>query len=90
MAKSEQQKMVDDQVDELVHGEPAWLVWSNEHSAWWKPAHRGYTEMKSEAGLYTFAEALEIVTGANKFLPIDAVPNEAMLPNYQESDVKLP
>jgi hypothetical protein len=37
-----------------------WLVFSHEHSAWWKPARRGYTDRTSQAGRYTEAEAREI------------------------------
>jgi hypothetical protein len=34
-----------------------WLIWSNEHQAWWGPGNRGYTVYKSKAGRYTIAEA---------------------------------
>lgn len=56
-----------------------WLVWSLEHEAWWKPARRGYTTIKSEAGRYTFTEAEDIVRMANRFHP-DELPFEAMIP----------
>lgn len=51
-----------------------YLIWSNEHTAWWKPAHRGYTTVIHEAGRYTSAEADRIVAAAN-FNP-SAPPNE--------------
>jgi hypothetical protein len=38
-----------------------YLIWSDEHEAWWRPNCRGYTTKVSEAGGYTFAEAAEIV-----------------------------
>lgn len=39
--------------------DPTWLVWSNEHSAWWGPRCRGYyTEIES-AGRYTLEEAMK-------------------------------
>jgi hypothetical protein len=41
-----------------------WLVFSHEHSAWWKPARRGYTDRTSQAGLYAEAEAREICENA--------------------------
>lgn len=58
-----------------------WLVWSLEHQAWWKPARRGYTALRSEAGRYTFTEAEEIVRMANRYhLEENAPPFEAMVP----------
>lgn len=59
-----------------------WLIWSNEHAGWWKPARRGYTEKISEAGRYDFEEAEEIVRLANRyhFLQDTIIPNESMLP----------
>lgn len=41
-----------------------YLIWSNEHSAWWKPAGRGYTLKMAEAGTYSEAEAVDICRGA--------------------------
>lgn len=35
-----------------------WLVWSNEHTAWWRANSAGYTTDIREAGRYTHAEAL--------------------------------
>jgi len=43
----------------LLTGEH-WLVWSNEHAAWWGPNRRQYfTEIES-AGRYTLEEAMKI------------------------------
>ena len=42
-----------------------WLIWSFERGAWWKPASRGYTQDKNEAGRYSFDKAKRIVTDAN-------------------------
>lgn len=42
----------------------AYLVWSNQHRMWWRPARRGYTEFIDEAGRYDRAEAEEIVADA--------------------------
>lgn len=41
-----------------------WLVWSNEHAAWWGANHCGYYMDIDSAGRYTLAEALAIQTGA--------------------------
>lgn len=54
-----------------------WLIWSIEHKAWWRPAHAGYTELKSDAGSYSYEEALDIVKGAN--INNNDIPNEAMI-----------
>ena len=59
--------------------EELWLIWSNEHLAYWKPARCGYTTLLEEAGRYTFTEAKEIVEDANKHCINE--PNEAMLPD---------
>ena len=52
-------------------------VWSMEHGAWWRPNHCGYTQNKSEAGKYSYAEACKIVHGANQYQ--GDRPNEAMI-----------
>lgn len=39
---------------------PTWLVWSNEHAAWWGPNHSQYYWSIEAAGRYTLEEALEI------------------------------
>lgn len=57
--------------------EKSFLIWSIEHGAWWKPAHRGYTEKRKEAGMYSFEEACKIVKTAN--IGLYDVPNEAMI-----------
>ncbi|NOU05324.1 MAG: hypothetical protein HOO99_03995 [Hyphomicrobiaceae bacterium] len=36
------------------------LIWSNEHRAWWKPGRCGYTADIAQAGLYT-AEAANAI-----------------------------
>ncbi len=40
--------------------EVKYLVWSNEHKAWWGADHRGYTRFIERAGRYERAEALKI------------------------------
>jgi hypothetical protein len=41
-----------------------YLVWSHEHSGWWRKGGAGYTPHLSQAGHYTRAEALRIATMA--------------------------
>ena len=38
----------------------AYLIWSNEHRAWWRPKGDGYTRDLKAAGIYSRAEALDI------------------------------
>jgi hypothetical protein len=38
---------------------PEWLVWSNEHHAWWGPNAAGYYKDARGAGIHTKAEAEE-------------------------------
>jgi hypothetical protein len=49
MALSEEQSMADN-----------YLIWSNEHNAWWCAARSGYTDMASRAGRFTRDEAFKI------------------------------
>jgi len=44
------------------------LIWSQEHGAWWKPGRMGYTRSIREAGRYSLAAATEIVENANRYL----------------------
>lgn len=56
-----------------------WLIWSNEHKAWWAPDGNGYVRDRANAGLYEFEDALQIVADANRGLTHE--PNEAMVPD---------
>lgn len=56
-----------------------WLIWSNEHKAWWKSNEAGYTNDKAEAGVYTFEQACKIVYGANEHRGDKEFPFEAMI-----------
>jgi len=47
-----------------------WVIWSEEHSQWWKPGKRGYTRRLREAGRYTAKEAAEILLEANRYLKV--------------------
>lgn len=37
-----------------------WMIWSNEHGAWWRPFSAGYTLKIADAGLYSYDEAKSI------------------------------
>lgn len=37
-----------------------WLIWSNEHRAWWRAGGHGYTTKRSQAGVYSMEEAIDI------------------------------
>lgn len=41
-----------------------YLIWSNEHHAWWGPNKRGYVNHSSDAGRYSRERALDICTNA--------------------------
>ena len=51
------------------------VIWSIEHTAWWRPGEMGYTHALREAGRYTRKDAERIVRKAN----IVKV-NECMIP----------
>lgn len=42
-----------------------YLVWSNEHDAWWRPNRCGYTGELWDAGRYTESDAAEICRKAS-------------------------
>jgi hypothetical protein len=44
-----------------------YLIWSNEHNAWWGPGRIGYTTEPSKAGRYSLAEASQICEDANRY-----------------------
>jgi hypothetical protein len=60
---SEAPKMSNDLIDDSP--DPFYLIWSNEHRAWWRPGHAGYTNRIEAAGRYSRVEALRICNNAN-------------------------
>lgn len=56
-----------------------WLIWSNEHNAFWAPGETGYVEKASMAGRYSTRRAFEIVSNAN-IARGDKLPNEIVVP----------
>jgi hypothetical protein len=59
------------------------LIWSIEHTAWWRPGKWGYTDQLSEAGVYDDEDARAIVANANRVHF-----NEALIP--VESTTRAP
>lgn len=43
-----------------------WVVWSEEHGAWWAPGWNGYVTSLARAGRYDKQEALDIMERANR------------------------
>jgi hypothetical protein len=54
-----------------------WLIWSNEHSAWWGPECRGYPRDIASAGKYTLEHAINICT--SRTWTYGQVPPETMI-----------
>lgn len=59
-----------------------WLIWSNEHLAWWNPGEKGYTMIRAEAGRYSYEDALRICREGNTHPKHDEEPNETMVLEY--------
>jgi hypothetical protein len=47
--------------------EPQFLIWSEEHAAWWMRP-RGYSHSIFQAGHFNFQEAMQITSDANAFV----------------------
>lgn len=66
-----------DALHEAGYGTVFYKIWSNEHKGWWKPRHNGYVTDRKQAGIYSEAEARQIVESAN--IGLRDIPNEAMV-----------
>jgi hypothetical protein len=66
-------------------GVPEWIIWSNEHGAYWGRNRSGYIKSRKDAGKYSYEDALEIVEGANKYRKDDEEPFEAMIYSPNET-----
>lgn len=47
--------------------DPLFLIWSQEHGAWWKADGNGYSRSVFEAGRFSFQEAMRITSSANQY-----------------------
>ena len=52
-----------------IKADPRYVIWSEEHGAWWGPGKMGYTRSFRGAGRYSRLEAEQIALGANKHPP---------------------
>ena len=52
--------MTEAQNKKANESKPLFLIWSNQHGAWWRPNSQGYTGFAKSAGLYTLDEAKSI------------------------------
>ena len=57
-----------------------YLVWSNEHRAWWGPNNCGYSTSLAFAGRYTRSDALAIAKGARNGWSPEGNPDEIAVP----------
>ena len=53
-----------------------YLVWSNEHHAWWRPNSRGYAKSIEDAGVYSREEAMDIAGTSRNGWTVDHTPDE--------------
>ena len=60
-------------------GSAKWLVWSNEHRAYWRPNMAGYTTFAKAAGRYTEKQAIEICRDARSHGDDGTPPPETMI-----------
>ena len=66
-----------------MSNEPQFLIWSNEHKAWWGRYRSGYTNSPYNAGKYTKAEADEIVANACLGgIPVSDLAPEVAVPDF--------
>lgn len=56
-----------------------WLVWSNEHQAWWPKSRSGYVRDEKQAGRFNLDEALDICKKAEPGSK-NGIPNEIPVP----------
>lgn len=65
-----------------------YLIWSEEHGAWWRPGRHGYTTSMVAAGRYGEMEARAIAASANAHGRFCEVPVRFSL--AMETAVRLP
>jgi hypothetical protein len=74
-----------------------YLIWSNEHRAWWGPGRAGYERRVEDAGSYSREEALDICADAIPgtslelgMLPEIPVPEEDLMIMMQRFAMRYP
>lgn len=65
------------------------LIWSNEHNAWWRPEGFGYITTLAEAGIYNGDEALRILISSAHGSP-PGQPKEVIIPYPMSSNLPDP
>ena len=66
--------------DAIRQGEGKYLVWSNEHRAWWGPDERGYTRIIERAGRYDRDKAFSISSKRGGGWQREENPDEIAIP----------
>jgi hypothetical protein len=66
-----------------------YLIWSNEHRGWWKANRHGYTTRTDKAGQFSFEEACNIVSNANRYLRKDEPRNEVLVDAPSRDQIEL-
>jgi hypothetical protein len=61
-------------------GEGNWLIWSNEHRAYWRPDMIGYTKSWREAGRFSRKQAVVICDNPRTRMMEKDPPSETMIP----------
>lgn len=82
------EKEIRERVGRLEHGQGAqpgqWLIWSNDHKAWWRPDSAGYTSVMADAGRFDTAKAFKVCRAndyrAGSTLDHDCQPAEMIYP----------
>ena len=60
---------------------PQYLIWSLEHTGWWRPGGIGYTVSRDIAGRFSLDEATAIVNKGNQYIDGRKAPMEAIVPD---------
>jgi len=58
-----------------------WVIWSEEHGAWWKADSNGYTHSLVQAGRYSEENAKRIEENANRVMYDKRSFNEVAIPD---------
>lgn len=65
------------------------LIWSNEHKMWWRPASMGYTTKVEAAGRYSLTEAVKICNNANQYQWVEGRMNPNEMPIAEDVALML-